>query len=274
MNKEVMRVIDTREIFGVEFQIYGTMKKPLFLAKDVAERLEHKNASEMITPIDEEEKLNTIVSWSGQSRNMWFLTEFGLYDTLSSSRKPIAKQFKKEVWKILYEIRITGSYIVMQANEEQLKLLHEKYTMAQTRLEHFNSSLKTYTSTDIISSMTPEEKMRLKELSGGVRANNLHTYLLELGVVYKHNPANGDPYYIVTTDYAMLGLNKLEEVNTIHGRTGAQIVIGSTRWTTEGKMFIKELLLSPKEYLKEAKEKNKIVYNKTPNMNYLSKGVN
>ena len=31
---------------------------------------------------------------SGQNRDMWFLTEDGLYEVLMQSRKPIAKQFK------------------------------------------------------------------------------------------------------------------------------------------------------------------------------------
>ena len=41
---------------------------------------------------------------------MWFLTEDGVYEVLMQSRKPIAKQFKKEVKKILKEIRTTGEY--------------------------------------------------------------------------------------------------------------------------------------------------------------------
>ena len=39
-----------------------------------------------------------------------FLTEDGLYEVLMQSRKPIAKQFKKEVKKVLKQIRKTGSY--------------------------------------------------------------------------------------------------------------------------------------------------------------------
>ena len=36
---------------------------------------------------------------------MWFLTEDGLYEVLMQSRKPIAKQFKKEVKTLLKNIR-------------------------------------------------------------------------------------------------------------------------------------------------------------------------
>lgn len=58
--------------------------------------------------VDEDEKLKAIITHSGQNREMWFLTEDGLYEVLMQSRKPIAKQFKKEVKKILKQIRQTG----------------------------------------------------------------------------------------------------------------------------------------------------------------------
>ena len=47
---------------------------------------------------------------SGQNREMWFLTEDGLYEVLMQSRKPIAKEFKKQVKQILKEIRKHGMY--------------------------------------------------------------------------------------------------------------------------------------------------------------------
>ena len=47
---------------------------------------------------------------------MWFLTEDGLYEVLMQSRKPIAKEFKKEVKKILKQIRTTGGAV---RNEEE-----------------------------------------------------------------------------------------------------------------------------------------------------------
>ena len=83
----------------------------LDLAKDVAEWIEHKKPSEMLEIIDDDEKLKAIVSLSGQGREMWFLSENGLYEVLMQSRKPIAKQFKKKVKEILKSIRKHGAYI-------------------------------------------------------------------------------------------------------------------------------------------------------------------
>lgn len=39
----MFKVIEEREVLGKEFRIYGTIEEPLFLAKDVASRIDHKN---------------------------------------------------------------------------------------------------------------------------------------------------------------------------------------------------------------------------------------
>ena len=58
----------------------------------------------MLSNIDEDEKIKYLCTNStGVLQNnteYWFLTEDGLYEVLMQSRKPIAKQFKKEVKKI------------------------------------------------------------------------------------------------------------------------------------------------------------------------------
>ena len=46
----------------------------------------------------------------GGVQEMWFLTEDGVYEVLMQSRKPMAKAFKKEVKKVLKEIRKHGMY--------------------------------------------------------------------------------------------------------------------------------------------------------------------
>ncbi|XZI40764.1 phage antirepressor [Clostridium perfringens] len=111
-----LMIFEERQVLGKDFKIYGTKENPLFLAKDVANWIEHSRASEMLKGIDEEEKLMQTIFASGQNREMWFLTEDGLYEVLMQSRKPIAKQFKKEVKKILKQIRTTGGAV---RNEEE-----------------------------------------------------------------------------------------------------------------------------------------------------------
>lgn len=105
-----LAIIEQREVLGKEFKIYGDLENPLFLAKDVAEWIEHTDLSRMMNIVDDNEKLKRTMYVSGQNREMWFLTEDGLYEVLMQSRKPIAKQFKKEVKKILKTIRLNGMY--------------------------------------------------------------------------------------------------------------------------------------------------------------------
>ena len=108
--EKTLQIIEQREVLGKEFTIYGDLENPLFLAKDVANWIEHNNISHMMSIVDENEKLTYTIRNSGQNREMWFLTEDGLYEVLMQSRKPIAKQFKKEVKKILKTIRLNGMY--------------------------------------------------------------------------------------------------------------------------------------------------------------------
>nr|DAH94678.1 MAG TPA: homing endonuclease [Caudoviricetes sp.] len=108
-----LKVLNEQEVLGKQFRVYGTAEEPLFLAKDVAEWIEHSKPSVMIESVDEDEKVkvNNVYFENRTGRNgTWFLTENGLYEVLMQSRKPIAKQFKKEVKEILKTIRKHGIY--------------------------------------------------------------------------------------------------------------------------------------------------------------------
>ena len=113
---EEIQLLDQREILGKQFKIYGTVDEPLFLAKDVAEWIDYSksgngsyNITQMLSSIDEEEKVRLTILVGGK-KEQWFLTEEGLYEVLMQSRKPIAKEFKKQVKIILKDIRKHGMY--------------------------------------------------------------------------------------------------------------------------------------------------------------------
>jgi Prophage antirepressor len=110
-----LKVIDERTVLGKNFRIFGTFEEPLFLAKDVAEWIEYSesNVSKLVNMVDNEEKtIRTIVtSGSNYQAGAWFLTEDGLYEVLMQSRKPAAKEFKKQVKEILKTIRKTGGFV-------------------------------------------------------------------------------------------------------------------------------------------------------------------
>lgn len=106
---EQIEVIDKRSVLSQEITTYGDLENPIFLAKDVANWIEHTDLSRMVNLVDEDEKLKRTLYVSGQRREMWFVTEDGLYEILMQSRKPIAKKFKKEVKQILKELRLQNS---------------------------------------------------------------------------------------------------------------------------------------------------------------------
>ena len=134
MERKELQIIDERELLGKHFVIYGTKEDPLFKAKDVAEWIGHSNVSTMIKDIDEDEKvLNNIYTLGGMQECL-MLTEDGLYEVLMQSKKPIAKQFKKEVKKILKQIRQTGGYIPIVPEETNEQLMARAFIVAQNTI--------------------------------------------------------------------------------------------------------------------------------------------
>lgn len=89
----------------------------------------------MLGKVDDEEKelisIPTLNNAYGRNSNLmsdtWFLTEDGLYEVLMQSRKPIAKAFKKEVKKILKQIRATGGYVKVEIAAILRVILYGKF---------------------------------------------------------------------------------------------------------------------------------------------------
>ena len=114
MNTKEVQVLENEvTLMGKTFSVYGTVEEPLFMAKDVAEWIEHSDVSVMLRSVDEDEKVKIVcdtnnvrlTSRARDTQEMWFLTENGVYEVLMLSRKPVAKEFKKEVKKMLHALR-------------------------------------------------------------------------------------------------------------------------------------------------------------------------
>jgi phage antirepressor YoqD-like protein len=87
----------------------------------------------MIASLDPEEVTKHCLG--GLQGECNFLTESGLYEVLMLSRKPIAKQFKKEVKKILHEIRTNGGYIAGTENMSEEQILAKALQVAEKVIE-------------------------------------------------------------------------------------------------------------------------------------------
>lgn len=115
-----LKIINEQKVLGKDFTVYGSFENPLFLAKDVASWIEHSDVSMMLKKVDEDEKVTNIVCTPGGNQTSWFLTENGLYEVLMQSRKPKAKEFKKEVKKILHDLR-TNKTVLVDVEDTTLK---------------------------------------------------------------------------------------------------------------------------------------------------------
>ncbi|MHB9761460.1 phage antirepressor [Streptococcus suis] len=252
-----LQIINQQEVLGKSFTIYGTLEEPLFLAKDVADWIEHSKSSVMIDTVDDDEKLRETIFTSGQNREMWFLTENGLYEVLMQSRKPIAKQFKKQVKQILKSIRKHGAYVTNQkavdimSNPNALGEFLQGITNQVKQLETQN--LKLAEKNEVLEVELIEARKQARyldviiESKGAVRvtqiaadygmsANRFNKLLHELGVQHKvngqwilHKKYMGKGYTDSTTfDY----LDK-------NGQARANM---TTTWTQKGRLFLYELL--------------------------------
>jgi anti-repressor protein len=144
-------IVGSQEMFGKTVIAFGTIEKPLFPAKDVAEWIEHRDISSMLRSVDEDEKVRVDgeildpaqFAESGNLRtSRWYLTEEGLYEVLMLSRKPAAKEFKKGVKKMLHDIRtgkaqltrpLVGNELIRAGYAEAMKLIERQQTTIVTQ---------------------------------------------------------------------------------------------------------------------------------------------
>lgn len=243
-----LTIFDERIILGKEFRMYGDIENPLFLAKEVAEWIDYaykdkkkgtRNINMMLQSIDEDEKIKATLggnnlatqnSHGGLRSNteMWFVTEDGLYEVLMQSRKPIAKQFKKEVKRLLKQMRLTGGVVIEGREEEFVRKyfpsfsdevkhamaldLYEKNKQYRAKLEeqqpHVDLSKKrlskngTYTITDVTKTLG----LKKGQITGWAKENGyIHKTIIEVN-------NKGEEYFkVVCTDGEHKGIGVTEK---------------------------------------------------------------
>jgi prophage antirepressor-like protein len=250
-----IKIINKSTFLDKEIDVWGTVEQPLFRAKDVASWLGIKNVPDLVKRIDNEEVHR--FNLCGLQGETWFLTEDGLYELLMQSRKPIAKQFKKGVKKILHEIRTKGGYIASTDADTPEDIMARAVLVAQQtlarreqrikELECENSQSKQVIEAqgERIAKDTPkveyyDQTLNSKDcmtssqvaLDLGITAQELHNKLCQANIIYKqsgqwnlHKPYKGW---------------KLHDTNTYtfpssNGGTHTKVY---TVWTQRGRRFI------------------------------------
>ncbi|NBD09276.1 BRO-N domain-containing protein [Corallococcus silvisoli] len=90
--------------------VTGLDGEPWFVAKDVAEALEYRMASDMTRTLAEDEKGTHVVRTPGGEQEMTVMSEPGLYRAVFLSKSAKAEPFRRWVTEVLRSIRKTGSF--------------------------------------------------------------------------------------------------------------------------------------------------------------------
>nr|DAE43344.1 MAG TPA: KilAC domain protein [Caudoviricetes sp.] len=247
MNTKELQVLDRRNLFGKDFKIYGTMENPLFLAKDVAVWIDYdvSSTNRLIADVDDDEKLLGRLFRAGQKRDAWFLTEDGLYEVLMQSRKPIAKQFKKEVKNILKQIRKTGGYIPVNEKDDDLTILAKAHLILERTIQEKNAIIEEKSNALAIAQPKADLYDKLMNADGyfsfnvaakelGVGRNALMRRLRDKGILFRDGLSN-----IAYQKYCNRGYFVVK--HSI-GRNG--FACGVTKVTPKGLEYIHKVILS------------------------------
>lgn len=264
-----LQVIHEQELLGRKFKVYGNKEEPLFLAKEVAEWIEHSQPVKMLQGVDEEEKIkvnNFHVAGRAGGRGVWFITEDGLYEVLMQSRKPIAKQFKKQVKHILKSIRKDGGYINTSEEDDEQAIMAKALLLAQKTIDSKTKELEEARST--IEEQSPKVELydkfldtdgsmnvssvlatireqgykpktnRLGYTSVALRSTQqLNKFLNSQGIQFKRGFS---PYWLPTKEYNWL----LDEgFAVVRHHINGDKQVPQLRWTPKGVEFIIDLLV-------------------------------
>ena len=265
--KNEIQVLKQTELLGRRLTVYGTAQEPLFLAKDIAEWIEHSNPAAMLNTVDEDEKGIRIVYTLGGDQKVNVLTEDGLYEVLMQSRKPIAKQFKKGVKQILKEIRTTGGYIATQVNETPEMIMARALKVAEHTIEEHEKRMKalaeeneaqkrrnkqleadTQIKAEEIKKLTPDADYARQTLTAvntwntniiakemGMSAVTLNQHLQRLGIQYKQHKV-----WVLSAKYQGKGYTKTQTYNYFNS-AGEVCTRMQQEWTEVGRRWLLEL---------------------------------
>lgn len=254
-----LTIINEQEVLGKHFAVYGTADEPLFVAKDVAEWIEHSNPTEMLKSVDDDEKLTSTILRAGQIREVNLLTENGLYEVLMQSRKPLAKEFKKKVKEILKSIRKHGLYAIDDLLENPDMAIAALQKLKEERQLRLKAQEEVAQKNQIIQELQPKATyydlvLQNKSLVAisviakdyGMSAKKLNKILHELKIQFKQGKT-----WLLYQKYAGKGYTQ-SKTHTIDADYSKM----HTYWTQKGRLFLYDLLKNKKGILPLIEQKD------------------
>ena len=251
-----LQIIDEREVLGKQLRIYGDFENPLFLAKDVAEWIDYdkEKVGQMLNTVDIDEKITSPIYYSGQVRNMWFITEDGLYEVLMQSRKSIAKQWKKKVKAILKSIRKYGGYIVTQENDTPEMIMARAVLVAEKTINDQKQKIKNLveenkTQKQIITELKPakeyvdtilssKDTLTITQIAADYNLSGLRLNKILHDERFIRN-VNGQ--WLLYSEHMNKGYTK-SETTPIKTKDGRDKTVILTKWTQKGRLKIHNIL--------------------------------
>lgn len=254
-----LTIINEQEVLGKHFAVYGTVDEPLFVAKDVAEWIEHSNPTEMLKSVDDDEKLTSTILRAGQIREVNLLKENGLYEVLMQSRKPLAKEFKKKVKEILKLIRKHGLYAIDDLLENTDMAIAALQKLKEERQLRLKAQEEVAQKNQIIQELQPKATyydlvLQNKSLVAisviakdyGMSAKKLNKILHELKIQFKQGKT-----WLLYQKYAGKGYTQ-SKTHTIDADYSKM----HTYWTQKGRLFLYDLLKNKKGILPLIEQKD------------------
>lgn len=115
-----IKVVGEIKFKNLVLDVYRDLDQPLFKAADIADLVEYGegNVWSLVRLCEEDEHLLLPVVVAGQRRNVTFVTETGLYNILSQSRKPLARAWRRVVHEELIALRRSQGRNVSEQFEE------------------------------------------------------------------------------------------------------------------------------------------------------------
>lgn len=103
----VYEVVGTIKFDMKLLNVYSDVNEPLFRASDIADMIGYSygNTWKMLQMCEQDEIHTLPIVVAGQTRNVSFVTEMGLYNILSQSRKPIARKWRRIIHEEIIKLR-------------------------------------------------------------------------------------------------------------------------------------------------------------------------
>lgn len=124
-----LNIVGTIEFDNHLLSVYSSLDEPLFRATDISNMIGYSegNTWKMLQMCEEDEKLNLPMVVAGQTRQVSFVTELGLYNILAQSRKLIARKWRRVVHAQLVRMRKDKGMTVVDQFDEWDDLLDTIY---------------------------------------------------------------------------------------------------------------------------------------------------